>query len=294
MAGGYRLQAKNVLACVGRGQGREDSLVWGKTSVGLPARWSRKYLHCVWYKVCPQVCDPPKSKILEFSCFLSLRHSSTRSSSSRVGKAKLVLNSSPVSNHIALPSITSPLSWITTILKARRYAELHSFFCLAKPVSDCRCACVSIHIYECMRQVCHAPVVCFSWRSCGLFHYPRWSQAPYAECPLASILSFQAEAGHTATKLETTFPRLSYGWGSQVTHVTNLGQSEVSRRVHHLGHALTVEPGNLDSLLSLDSPMTNRGSRHLGYRDGTPLSRMLALNTLSPWMTLEGGAIYPF
>ena len=67
-----------------------------------------------------------------------------------------------------------------------------------------------------------------------------------------------------------------------MTHVTNLGQSEVSRRVHHLGHALKVEPGNLDFLLSLDSPVTNCGSRHLGYRDGTPLSRTLALNTLSP------------
>lgn len=95
------------------------------------------------------------------------------------------------------------------------------------------------------------------------------------------ILSFQAVAGHTATKLETTFPRHPYGWGSQVTHVTNLGQSEVSGRVHHLAHALKVEPGDLDSLLSLDSPMTNGGSRHLGYRDGSPLSRMLALNTLS-------------
>lgn len=37
MAGGCRLQAKNVLAYVGGGQGREDSLVWGKTSTGLPA-----------------------------------------------------------------------------------------------------------------------------------------------------------------------------------------------------------------------------------------------------------------
>ena len=66
-----------------------------------------------------------------------------------------------------------------------------------------------------------------------------------------------------------------------MTHVTNLGQSEVSGRVHHLAHALKVEPGDLDSLLSLDSPMTNGGSRPLGYRDGSPLSRMLALNTLS-------------
>ena len=37
MAGGCRLQAKDVLAYVGGGQGREDSLVWGKTSTGLPA-----------------------------------------------------------------------------------------------------------------------------------------------------------------------------------------------------------------------------------------------------------------
>lgn len=114
------------------------------------------------------------------------------------------------------------------------------------------------------------------------FIIPGGHRLHHAECPLASILSFQAEAGHTATKLETTFPRLSYGWGSQVTHVTNLGQSEVSGRVHHLGHALKVEPGDLDSLLSLDSPVTNGGSGHLGYRDGRPLSSALALSTLSP------------
>lgn len=87
----------------------------------------------------------------------------------------------------------------------------------------------------------------------GSFIIPSGHRVHNAECPLASILSFQAVAGHTATKLETTFPRLACGWGCQVTHVTNLGQSEVSGRVHHLGHALKVEPGDLDSLLSLDS-----------------------------------------
>lgn len=134
---------------------------------------------------------------------------------------------------------------------------------------------MSIRIYECMRQVCHVPVDLFAFPEdpVGSFIIPSSHRLHNAGCPLASILSFQAVAGHRATKLETTFPRLPYGWESQVTHVTNLGQLEVSGRVHHLARALKVEPGDLDSLLSLDSPMTTSGSRHLGYRDGSPLSR---------------------